>query len=105
MGDVNGFRRFEGIRHPKHGRVDLTGPMRIGRAARVRAGLGRAALAKAYRGVWAPEHFHALDQRPVGQARVNTRHELRPRHTKRCCVESRGGYVGETNVPLAIFAT
>ncbi len=33
-----------GIRHPKHGRVDLTGPMRADRVARVRAGFGRAAL-------------------------------------------------------------
>jgi hypothetical protein len=36
---------FEGIRYPKHGRVDLTDPMRTGCAARVRAGFGRAALA------------------------------------------------------------
>ena len=34
-----------GIRHPKHVGVDLTGPMRTDRAARVRAGFGRAALA------------------------------------------------------------
>jgi hypothetical protein len=36
--------RREGIRHPKHGGVDLAGPMRTGRAARVRAGFGRATL-------------------------------------------------------------
>ena len=51
MGDANGCRLFEGIRHLKHGRVDLTGPMRTGRAARVRAGFGRAALAPRWNGV------------------------------------------------------
>ena len=45
MGDANGCRLFEvGIRHPKHVRVDLTGPMRTGRVVRVRAGFGRATL-------------------------------------------------------------
>ena len=34
-----------GIRRPKHVGVDLTGPMRTDRVARVRAGFGRAALA------------------------------------------------------------
>ena len=43
-----GYRSIRpvGIRHPKHGGVDLTGPMRTGRVARVRAGFGRATLAK-----------------------------------------------------------
>ena len=45
MGDANGCRLFEGIRHPKHVWADLTGPMRTDRVARVRAGFGRAALA------------------------------------------------------------
>src|SRR6187431_414466 len=35
-----------GIRRPKHVGVDLTGPMRTDRVARVRAGFGRAALAQ-----------------------------------------------------------
>ncbi len=43
-GPNRGRALCEGIRHPKHGGVDLTGPMRTGRAARVRAGFGRAAL-------------------------------------------------------------
>jgi hypothetical protein len=44
MGDASGCHLFQGISHPKHGRGDLTGPMRTGRAVSLRAGFGRAAL-------------------------------------------------------------